>query len=272
MNFFGKLILLLALAITVAVVRADELAMSGNPYATIAERNVFALVPIPTNAPVDNTPPADPPPKITPNGIMSLFGKLQVLFKVAVAGKAGQPAKDLSYVLGEGERQDEIEVIAIDGKKGIITFNNHGTVQELALVDAPKQSVPAPTGGGVGGVFGGAVGGGVPAPAAANGITALLGRGGRGRGAVGGANPTDASSPTPGLATAGGINPQTKEEQLSPEAQVIMIEANRLATQEAVDQGKMPPLPPTMLTPADATGHNGSPLIVSPEPLPVKKK
>ena len=45
-----------------------------------------------------------------PNGIMSIFGQLQVLFKVAIPAKAEQPAKDESYILSEGQRQDEIEV------------------------------------------------------------------------------------------------------------------------------------------------------------------
>jgi hypothetical protein len=65
-----------------------------------------------------------------------------------------------------------------------------------------------------------------------------------------------------GLGAAGAGN--NSVQNLSPEAQVIMIEANRAATQEAVNQGLMPPLPVTGLTPSDATAHGGSPLIVNP--------
>ena len=104
-----------------------------NPYSPIVQRNVFGLVPIPTNPPVDPSA-ANPPPKITPNGIMTLFGKLQVLFKVAVPAKPGQPAKDESYTLGEGERQDDITVQKIDEASATITFDNHGTIQPLPLV------------------------------------------------------------------------------------------------------------------------------------------
>jgi hypothetical protein len=43
---------------------------------------------------------------------------------------------------------------------------------------------------------------------------------------------------------------------------MALIEQNRIATQDAVDAGLMPPLPPTMLTPPDARGQGGSPLIV----------
>ena len=64
---------------------------------------------------------------------MSIFGQLQVLFKVAGTAKPGQPAKDDSYILSEGQRQDEIEVIHIDEKASLVTFNNHGTVQEIPL-------------------------------------------------------------------------------------------------------------------------------------------
>jgi len=117
-------------------------APSANPYAPIVTRNVFALVPIPVNTGPEV--PADPPPKITPNGIMTIFGKLQVLFKVS-ENLPGQPPKDDSFVMSEGDRQDDIEVQKIDEKAAVITFNNHGVVQELPLV-ATTAAIPSPTG------------------------------------------------------------------------------------------------------------------------------
>jgi hypothetical protein len=122
--------------------RADDGVLPNNPYAPIVVRNIFALNP---TQPVDPNATADPPPKITLNGIMSIFNhQLQVLFKVAP--KAGQPgAKEESYILSEGQRQDEIEVIQIDEKAGLVTFNNHGTVQELPLVKANAPAVNTPT-------------------------------------------------------------------------------------------------------------------------------
>jgi len=131
-------------------VRAQDLAMADKPaapdkaYSGITTRNVFGLVPIPVVDPATlNQPPADPPPKITPNGIMTIFGKLQVLFKVATKPPPGQPQKDDSYVMTEGERQDDIEVVKIDGKAGAVTFNNHGTIQELTLVPVTNPGGPA---------------------------------------------------------------------------------------------------------------------------------
>jgi hypothetical protein len=46
---------------------------------------------------------------------------------------------------------------------------------------------------------------------------------------------------------------------------MAQIEQNRIATQDLVNQGKMPPLPPTALTPAEATAQGGTPLVNSPE-------
>ena len=128
---------------------SDKPAEPQTPYVGIVSRNMFGLVPIPVVDPATlNQPPADPPPKITPNGIMTIFGKLQVLFKVATKPPPGQPQKDDAYVMTEGERQDEIEVVKIDGKAGVVTFNNHGTVQELSLVPATNAGGPGGPAGG----------------------------------------------------------------------------------------------------------------------------
>jgi hypothetical protein len=142
MNCLGKIVLCLASGLVLNTgARADDSVLPNNPYVPIVVRNVFGLNPAPTN---DAANTQEPPPKITPNGIMSIFGQLQVLYKVAGTAKAGQPAKDDSYILSEGQRQDDIEVIHIDEKTSLITFNNHGTVQELPLANAPKISTPPP--------------------------------------------------------------------------------------------------------------------------------
>jgi len=225
------------------------LALDEAPYAPIVTRNVFGLVPIPTNNPADAAPPAPPPPKITPNGIMTLFGKLQVLFKVAGVAKPGQPAKEESYVMSEGDRQDEIEVQRIDGKAGIIRFNNHGVVQELALVAG------AASGGGAAP----AAPGFIPSPVmpsprvmpAAGGSPPIDfgGRFGRNRN-----NPPDNSSGV-GSPSSASANSLQNQQQLTPEAQIIMIEAQRMDfLQKGDSTAKI--LPPTELTPLvnDASG------------------
>jgi hypothetical protein len=145
-----------AAALFVLSVRAEqEQTASGNPYTGIVERNVFALVPIPTNSPEPPTP-VDPPVKITVNGIMNIFGQLEVIFKAGVPARGKDPAHDQSYEMTEKERQDDIEVVKIDDKASIVTFNNHGIEQEIPLADAPNVTAPA------GGPGNG--GGGVPMP------------------------------------------------------------------------------------------------------------
>jgi hypothetical protein len=130
-----------------AGLRAADEVLPGDPYAPIVVRNVFGLNP---PAPVDTKPDTTPPAKITANGIMTIFGSKQVLFKVADGAKPGQrpvPAKETSYILSEGQRQDDIEVTHIDEKNGIVTFDNHGVVQEIPLTTAPALTVPVATGG-----------------------------------------------------------------------------------------------------------------------------
>ncbi len=144
MRCFGKIVVCLASVLVLnASTRADDDVLPNNPYAPIVVRNVFGLNPAPTNDPTAT--PAEPPPKITLNGIMSILGRLQALYKVAGTAKAGQPPKDESYILGEGQRQDEIEVIQIDEKANLVTFNNHGTVQEIPLAKANASAGSTPT-------------------------------------------------------------------------------------------------------------------------------
>ena len=242
-----------ALAAAVADAPATPAADNAHPYATIMARNVFGLVPIPPPPPPP-APPEDPPPKITANGIMDVFGQLQALFKVSLPGKGGQPARDQSYMLSEGQRQDDIEVIKIDNKAATITFDNHGTTQVIPLETA-KDS-----GGGPGPVTGGgAPGGGGFSP----GLAPFHPR------------PGMAPGLPPGVAPAGnpfqpqgnsGINPDTTVNSassvpdaaqmaaqstagLTPEQQVLLIEAERARLLSAQDQGQKPDYPPEMLPP-----------------------
>jgi hypothetical protein len=227
------------------VVAGDE-----DPYAPIVTRNVFGLVPIPTNAPVD---PASlvPPPKITPNGIMTLFGKLQVLFKVAGVARPGQPPKDESYVMSEGDRQDDIEVQKIDEPSATITFNNHGVVQQLPLVAGTATGgspAPAPSG------FSPPP---IPMPRAAPGGDGGIGFGGRfgrSRNVQGGGNPSAGGAPGfGGGAAAMGGTPQ--QEQVTPEQQIINMESQRA---KWLDEGNKAAaiIPRTSLT-SRVTGEGG---------------
>jgi hypothetical protein len=252
-----------------AAVRADDAALPGNPYTTAAVRNIFGLNP---PAPVDPNAQADanPPPKITPNGITDILGQLQVLFKVANPAKAGKPAADDDYILSEGQRQDDIEVVKIDEKACVVTFNNHGETQELPLV-AGTASSPATAAGGNPGILGIPTSGFKPAP---GGLTRPLGNtfnggglggnyaGNRGNG-NNGINPGGNNGVNNSGGTGGGLNfgnPSSPNSAfhdagaqippgITPEMAPILIEANRQAALQQGDTEAAAILPITELTP-----------------------
>jgi len=119
---------------------SDAGVATNNPYEQIASRNIFGLT-----AP---TEPASPPatadnlPRITINGMMSIFGRYQVLFKASAAGQ-GVSARDHCYVLSEQQSEDEIQVVHINADTGVVTFDNHGTIQEIVLAGwAGTNSLP----------------------------------------------------------------------------------------------------------------------------------
>ena len=270
MNHSGKFTacLLGGLAL-IAGVRAEDVLSPGDPYAIVVARNIFGLnPPPPLNANSQNT---DPPPKITPNGIMTIFGELQVLFKVAGAPKpGGPPPTDESYILSEGQRQDDIEVVKIDEKNSIVTFNNHGETQQLPLVVTQPSSTPSPvttrpTGGA--GAPGGRFNPGLVNPGGGPGARVRGGGGayGGGNGAnsgisggVGNANVGSNLGNAPARNNTFNAASQIPE-GMTPEVQAIAIEANRELTKQQVQNGELPPLPITDLTPEPDSGGGAAP-------------
>jgi hypothetical protein len=268
----GKIAICLAGGLALcAGLRAADPASTGNPapdnpYASIVIRNIFGLVPPP--------PPPDPNiqqeaslPKITPTGIMSFFGHSKVLFKVAgAAAKPGQPAKDAFYTLSQGQRQDDIEIIKIDDKNNLVTFNNHGITQELPLVSAPASggaAAPgAPGAAGIPGMMPGAPGGvGNNGPGALirigggsagiNGGSGAFGGGGMSGG--GGGGPNNVSMNFGNAVRPNAIyQPMQENPPVSPEVQIIQIEAERAALMN----DPHPAYPPALLPPTPLTKFN----------------
>jgi len=248
MNHTGKIAVGLAGALAfTASLRADDVVLPGNPYAPVVARNIFGLNPAPAVDP--NAATVEPPVKITPNGIMSIFGQLQVLFKVA--GKPG--GKDAFYTLGEGQRQDDIEVTKINENKGIVTFNNHGIVQELPLTAAPALNMPVAVPGqptmvpGIPTPFGGR--GGPGGPGGRGGDNNFGGRGRNGGGGNNFNNSGDNNSNLRSVPTRGGsgntYQPAQDLPQMSPEVQAAQIILN---TEKMKAEGNpaamiMPPVP-----------------------------
>jgi hypothetical protein len=250
MKSIAPILLGLGLAFPAALAaKADDLAVADNPYASIPARNAFNLVPVPAaNAP-EAAPEPDQSAKITPNGIMCLFGQVQVLFKVASPGQPGQPPQVQSYVMSEGDRADGISVTRIDQPGRLITFDNHGVIQSISLVNA-------------GGVSGSATEPAAP-PATHFSNQAVRER----------FTARDVATPVPAAAGETGASPnpgyraatsvesaQAKlnamlndPDHLSPEAQVVMIEAQRQQLQERGDPAAAL-IPPTELTQPTAVG------------------
>lgn len=274
MKRFGQIAICLAGALALSAGTCAVAAVSaGNPYpyAPIIERNVFGLNP--PSAETNKTSDDAQLPKITPNGIMSIFGQLQVLYKVApkpgTKDKDGKDVKETSYVLSEGQAQDEIEVVHIDEKATLVTFNNHGTVQELPLANAPKLNTPAISGGVGSSGSSGSIGGGVIPPRLGGprgGIsggptTRFGGRFGGGPGAAQNTGPGGMNNPgmnNPGtMGTMGnmggsqvytGDGPNQPAMKMTAEENAILIEAQRANYQKTGDpRAKL--LPPTALTP-----------------------
>jgi hypothetical protein len=249
-------------------------------------RNIFGLNPVQVEDVI-----TDPPPKITLKGIMSAYTNLQALFTVAGTGKPGQPARDQSYILGEGQGQDDVEVMHINDRAGLVTFNNHGTVQEIPLANTPTGAMPAPGGGGSGGRVSrpgfagpgsGRSGGGVENDGNSS------RRGSAGRPSRGGGNDAIQSSVAPAMggapipaagssvqsllssSRAGSADLQQGQQEqtpMTPEETATLIEIQR----EMYKNENNPIagiLPPTKFTPPGATGPTGNPLVMPAAPPP----
>ena len=233
-----------------------DTASSDSPYATIAVRNVFGLNP---PQPVTNSAPTleDLLPKITLQGIMGVFGSYQALFKVSPP-KAAAADKDQYYILNEGQRQDDIEVVKIDYERSVVTFDNHGTTQELPLAE-PSGS--GSSGGAAPAASGGAnpftaarasVGGGSPTPVASGGANPPV------AGSWGNNNNNPWANNTPGGApadAAGGLNfggsvqghiYQPETTTMPPEAMQINLAGNHLKAQVEGDPSA-PMFPPSAI-------------------------
>ncbi len=240
-TYHPSLVTILSLIVLVSATRTCAVTVD-NPYQAIVGRNVFSLKP--------PTPPPDPasliksepPPKIKLQGVQTILGRRQVLFKVP-AKPPGQP-KEESFVMNEGDRQGEIEVLEINMQAESVRFRNHGQEQLLNMKDdADKPIVAAPPPGPPPGAIPGALPGVPPPPTAFNqpapGTITTIG---------GTTIPqrTLRTSPAPGGIPAGtGIAPQAVQ-QASPfsrEEAEVLVEAKRMYYQQQNDdRGRIMPL------------------------------
>lgn len=123
-------------------------ALTTTPYQAITDRNVFDVHPLPP--PAANPEKTETPPiKIILTGITTILGNKRALLKTpAPAGKPAEAAKgEQSYILTEGQREGQIEVVQIDEKAGTVKVDVNGTIMVLNFdKDGQKPSVgmPAP--------------------------------------------------------------------------------------------------------------------------------
>jgi len=216
MKHAWNILIVLAVGLAGRPVRCADTPVAENPYASLAARNVFGLAPI-ASVVTNDQAAVVPPVKITPNGIINVLGYAQVLFKTAAPMKVGEQ----TYLLAEGQGQDDIAVVRIHATSGMITFNNHGTLQDIPLPDGVAAAAPAEA-------FATRT---IPRP-----------------GAMGSGYP-------PYLGDGTGSPGQGPPVHLTKEQQILMIEAQRAyygSQSDPESQRLARSLPPTAMTPADA--------------------
>src|ERR1700722_1981025 len=109
-----------------------------NPYKDISERNPFELNP----AAITNSDDViTPPVQITLNGIMTIFGDKRALLKTQPAISSLGATKGKNYMLAEGQRDGEIELLAVDVTGEKIKVNNHGVIQIISLSKTPELPI-----------------------------------------------------------------------------------------------------------------------------------
>jgi len=111
---------------------------TAGPYAGIASRNVFGLVP--PQPPRDEPAPV-PLAKVRIVGITTFGGKCALL-EVRLPASPPEPGKRLACVLTVGQQAGPITVLEIDEITGTVKVDNRGTAMMLRLDHAP--SMPSP--------------------------------------------------------------------------------------------------------------------------------
>jgi len=243
-----------------------------NPYETITARNVFGIKPPATPLPPE--PPKVAAPEIKLQGLTTILGNKLVLFKARIPAKPPElpQPKDMSFMLSEGERDGEIEVININEIDGVVKFRNYGVEQTLNLrenADKPVAvvapiSVPVPA---LPGVPTASV---IPTGAGLHGGSAVttIGSDINKFRSIPTRNPrtgysTQSGGFPSGAYLGGGATQSAQHSDLSPgvhnmspEVQTILIEANR-ATAKTPQEAAM--LPVTVVTPREQPTQGATP-------------
>src|SRR5688572_9432004 len=144
---------LLILATLLAPVALPVARALPTPYNSIVERNPFGLRPPPPPVVETNTTETAPPVKVVLTGITSMFGPnskrafLEITEEPGKSGKPGAPVAAKRPMLGEGDREGDVEVLAINIEQNTVKIRNGGVESELTFeVPKPSPATPTPTG------------------------------------------------------------------------------------------------------------------------------
>lgn len=228
---------------------------SANPYQGIVDRNVFGLRPPPP--PPSNEPVRPPAPAVALTGITTISGKKLAFMNIQVPPKAGETAKPgpQSFMLGEGEREGEIEVLEIDDKGGTVKLNDYGVITNVPFAKVPSTpSAPVNTAAipSLARPGGAAPNGALPQrsiPGLPARTMRLTNPNQPGTTSTGG-SPSGYQTSALGAAVQSAPVPTApfSERPTTPEEDVILTEAARELHR---NDPKYPPLPPTPMTPAE---------------------
>jgi len=217
------------------------------PYQGIIDRNVFVLRPPPEPPSPESLKP--PPPPIKATGIANTWGKLRALLKVTEPpkptepGKPPTPAQEQTYLLAVGQRQGQVEVLAIDDIARKVKVDNYGTVMVVPLVtNLPASTAPAS--------------GLVPSPMAARNLPSF------------GGPPSPPAVPGGGATVASTVPPSPAYKSIPTTRQLRLPTPNTPAgpTAQAVISVS-PTGTPTAQPPAPQAAAKGKPLTVEEEAL-----
>ena len=115
-----------------------------NPYRGIVLRNAFGLA---TNKTEAVLPPPAPLPDVQLLGITTILGDKRAIIRVRWPTKAGQAAREETFVLRNYQSTREIEVMEIDEGAATVCVKISGTIKTLCFESDPGASpgsLPAP--------------------------------------------------------------------------------------------------------------------------------
>jgi len=125
----GVVLLSAGLALAGSPAKAGAEVTSNPLYHGIVRANIFALKPpLATTTSV----PSEPLPSLRLAGVTTL-GQKRALVNKRCPAKPPEPAKELSYLLAEGQRHGPLTVLDIDAQTGRVKVDVSGTVLVLSL-------------------------------------------------------------------------------------------------------------------------------------------